>query len=128
METEEAIEDALLAEAAGSTTEPVASTSKQPERKAHEVVPAVGLTKTQKKNQKARMKRKLKRDTSSLSAGEGQKPQAAVSSPGQPPSKRPNVARPMPRTLFLQAWTELLNARRSVDAAMEVLRFYRYDH
>lgn len=39
----------------------------------------------------------------------------------------PNVARSMPRTLYLQAWNQMVIASRAANAAMDILKMYRYD-
>lgn len=39
---------------------------------------------------------------------------------------RPNQARPNAQSLFAQAWRELITAR-SIDAAMGIIQYYRYD-
>ena len=41
--------------------------------------------------------------------------------------RRPNRARPMPKSIFDTAWGEMLKAKRSLDVAMELMKFYRYD-
>lgn len=42
-------------------------------------------------------------------------------------ARRPNQARHVPRSVFNTAWEEMRKAKRSLDVAMELLKFYRYD-
>ena len=172
MEVEDARENQLLGE------EPEASSPQNPAPREEEPrqvelpQPAqpqgLGvLTKTQRKNRQARLKRKQRLQqaavvlavseparvtaavpeaaAAALAVPEAGMPRVAVApvvaAPAQPlavargprphvrppPGLRQHHARHVPRSVFATAWGEMLKAKRSLDVAMELLKFYRYD-
>ena len=113
-----------------------------------------GLSKTQRKNRRAKQKRRqlvasvgvagiaaapvavallaaTQEQATPLSAlvTEAASCQPLTAAGGRPHlprvPRRPNQARPMPKSIFDTAWREMLKAKRSLDVAMELMKFYR---
>lgn len=140
-------EDQLLADS--PTVRPQAATKEMLKLGTGAQVPDSGsLSKTQRKNLKARQKRKQqwKQLKATTTAATVSAPVAAVESPAEgtaapvvtPPTAapadatgqgvaRPNRARPTPRSLFQTAWRSLLDAKSQLNTAMNLMKFYRYD-
>jgi hypothetical protein len=101
------------------------------------------LTKTQKKNMKRRQKKRLEAQAAALTSRNSSVSAAGKAGTGRvvgdgkagnsssvttPLNKKVHVAWPMPKSVYMQAWAELVRAKRAVGDAMELLKFYRYDH